>query len=888
MAAQATTLGTALAVTLLGIATTFGSAAHAQGLGGGTTQSTAARANAKPSITGIPSRMLVAGSYYDFRPVASDPDSARLTFSINKKPAWANFDASTGRLYGTPSAIDVGKIKGIQISVSDGEKRAALTKFGIKVIAGQPPVISGTPVRTAVEGQAYQFQASASDSDKQTLQFAIINKPSWANFDKFTGRLYGTPPAGSAGTYASIVISVTDGATTVSLAGFSIEVARGAAVEPPNTAPTISGMPPASVPVGQTYEFTPSANDVDGDTLTFSAVNVPSWLSFDKANGHLSGKPQSGQEGTYADLVVSVNDGEAIAFLGPFSITVTAGSVSKPPVPNAAPTISGTPSTGVGEGKAYAFQPIAADADGDTLAFSVANAPAWLTIDATSGKLGGVAPIGSAGTYSGIVVSVTDGVATVSLPAFALLVTPMPANTPPTIGGTPPTIAKVGQLYSFEPLAADPDGDPLTFSPSGKPAWLKFDIATGRLSGIPTSVNIGTYNNLRISVSDGKAAASLPAFSISVVAVDPGNQPPVISGSPATQATEGKPYSFQPSASDPEGDGLKFSASGLPTWLTFSTVTGAIAGTPPVGTAGSHGPIVISVSDGNSSATLAPFTINVATKVNGAPTIIGSPGTSATVDKVYAFQPTASDPDGQPLAFGIANKPGWANFSVATGQLSGTPQLGDVGTYSNIVISVSDGQANASLPAFTIVVSTVANVAPKISGTPVTSVTVGKAYSFTPTAVDPDGPSMAFGIANKPVWANFNVTTGQLSGTPQAAHAGTYGNIVISVSDSLASATLPAFSITVAAAPGSGTAELSWIAPTQNEDGSPLTNLAGYRIRYGTSAASLTQTVDIPSAQVTSALVESLATGTWYFTVASYNGDGVESVQTEPVYKTIL
>ena len=113
-----------------------------------------------------------------------------------------------------------------------------------------------------------------------------------------------------------------------------------------------------------------------------------------------------------------------------------------------------------------------------------------------------------------------------------------------------------------------------------------------------------------------------------------------------------------------------------------------------------------------------------------------------TVGQAYSFVPTASDPDGQTLGFGIANKPGWANFDITTGRLSGTPLAGDVNTYANIVISVSDGQATASLTTFSITVSAVPNTAPKISGTPATSVTVGQAYSFVPTAsIRTDRPS---------------------------------------------------------------------------------------------------------------------------------------------------
>ena len=90
---------------------------------------------------------------------------------------------------------------------------------------------------------------------------------------------------------------------------------------------------------------------------------------------------------------------------------------------------------------------------------------------------------------------------------------------------------------------------------------------------------------------------------------------------------------------------------------------------------------------------------------NNAPQISGDPERIAIMSDTYAFAPSASDDDGDTLSFSIRNKPVWADFDAATGRLEGIPQFGDVGTYDNISISVSDGSATASLPAFSIVVS---------------------------------------------------------------------------------------------------------------------------------------------------------------------------------------
>jgi hypothetical protein len=273
---------------------------------------------------------------------------------------------------------------------------------------------------------------------------------------------------------------------------------------------------------------------------------------------------------------------------------------------------------------------------------------------------------------------------------------------------------------------------------------------------------------------------------------------------------------------------------------------------------------------------------------NSPPSISGTPATTATVGTQYAFTPTATDANGDALTYSIANRPSWATFSTSTGRLAGTPTSANVGSFGNIVISVSDGQAAATLPAFSIAVSAAAptNRAPVISGTPSTSVMQGTAYSFQPTASDADGDSLTFSIVNAPSWATFSTTTGRLSGTPSASHVGNYNNIVIRVSDGAATASLPSFNIAVLAVAG-GSATLSWTPPTQNTDGSPLTNLAGYRVYWGTSATSLTSSVTLNNAGLTAYVAESLAPGTYYFAVTAVNSLGVESARSNTGTKTI-
>ena len=171
---------------------------------------------------------------------------------------------------------------------------------------------------------------------------------------------------------------------------------------------------------------------------------------------------------------------------------------------------------------------------------------------------------------------------------------------------------------------------------------------------------------------------------------------------------------------------------------------------------------------------------------------------------------------------------------------------------------------------------TPSNTAPQISGKPATSVGQGQSYAFTPTATDADGDALTFSISGQPSWANFNSSTGRISGTPSSADIGVYSNIVISVSDGTASDALPAFSITVNAI-SLGSAELNWTAPTENQDGTVLVDLAGYKIYWGTTPGQYTESVTIDNPSITTYVVENLSPGTYEFVATAFNTSGVES-----------
>ena len=178
------------------------------------------------------------------------------------------------------------------------------------------------------------------------------------------------------------------------------------------------------------------------------------------------------------------------------------------------------------------------------------------------------------------------------------------------------------------------------------------------------------------------------------------------------------------------------------------------------------------------------------------------------------------------------------------------------------------------------------NNPPTISGNPPPAITVGDNYLFTPTASDPDGDTQTFSIQNLPGWANFDPSTGTMSGVANLGTEGTYPNIQISVSDGNLAASMAQFSVDVTQI-ALGSATLSWMPPTQNTDGTPLIDLAAYKIYYGTSPGSYSDEIYIDNPGITTYVVDNLVPNTYYFVSTSINSTGIESVFSNVAIKSV-
>jgi len=173
-----------------------------------------------------------------------------------------------------------------------------------------------------------------------------------------------------------------------------------------------------------------------------------------------------------------------------------------------------------------------------------------------------------------------------------------------------------------------------------------------------------------------------------------------------------------------------------------------------------------------------------------------------------------------------------------------------------------------------------------LSGSAQATVAAGQYFEFRPSVTNTTGLTVVFTAPDLPDWLTLNPQTGELTGTPAATEVGTYTGITVEATAGTATVSLTLDPITVTQF-ATGVATVSWVAPTENTDGSALTDLAGFKIRYGRSGSLLDRSIVVSGAGVTRYVLSDLGLGAWYFAVVAFNSRGLEGAQSNVVSKTI-
>ena len=538
---------------------------------------------------------------------------------------------------------------------------ALAAPFIVEVLDQNDTAFEGVPVTWSITSGAGRLSVTTTTAD--------------ADGEAETRLTFGATPG-----VTTVSVKLADsviGAEFVDPVEFTATANPGTPTNSPPVFPSNAAIPNISARVGVaiTPVTLPAATDPDGDPITYSLTpGLPTGLAFNAATRRLSGTPTTAS-GTQV-YTYTASDGTDTTALN-FTITVNdspVGTNSAPVFPPSA-AISNI-SARVGVPITPVTLPEAADADGDTLTYSLTpGLPTGLAFNATTRRLSGTpTTVWDTLTYT---YTASDGTDTTAL-AFTITVNDTPVatnNTPvfPANASISNISARVGITITpvTLPEAADADGDALTYSLTpGLPTGLAFNAATRRLSGTPTTVwDTLTYT---YTASDGTDATTL-TFTITVAAnaapVFPANAD--IANIDASEGITITPVTL-PAATDADGDTITYSIS--PTLPAGLTLTGrVISGTP---TAAMDATTYTWRATDGIDVTSLLFEITVA--ADTAPTFGGATIAPivATVDTAIApiFLPAATDAEGDTITYSISpTLPAGLTFNTATRLLSGTP-----------------------------------------------------------------------------------------------------------------------------------------------------------------------------------------------------------------------
>ncbi len=462
-----------------------------------------------------------------------------------------------------------------------------------------------------------------------------------------------------------------------------------------------------------------------GDTWTYAATGLPPGLSISSSSGLITG------------TITGTSS--------PYSVTVTAsvsqvGSVSQSftwNVSTLSVTDPGTQNGAVGDSVALPIQSEGLPS-GDSWTYAATGLPSGLSINTSSGQIGGTIT-GSANAYS-VTVTGSDGEGASASQNFTWNVSTLSMTDPGTQNGA------VGDSVAL-PIQSEglPSGDSWTYAATGLPSGLSINTSSGQIGGTIT----GSANAYAVTVtgSDGEGASASQSFTwnVSTLSVtNPGTHNGAV-GDGVTLPIE--------SGGLPSGDSWTYAAIGLPSGLSINTSSGQIGGTI-TGSANAYA-VTVTGSDGEGGSVSQSFTWNVSTLS------VTNPGThnGAVGDSVALPIQSGGLPSGDSWTYAATGLPSGLSINTSSGQIGGTI-TGSANAYA-VSVTASDGQGGSASQSFTWNVSTLSVTNP---GTHNGAVGDSVALPIQSGGL-PSGDSWTYAATGLPSGLSINTSSGQIGGT---------------------------------------------------------------------------------------------------------------------------
>ncbi len=750
--------------------------------------------NTPPVISGISDRTMTEEETLDVAITVSDAESNAITLSVTNLPSFATLTDNgngTGSIRFTPLPGDAGVYQNITIMAEDGGNpvHRDWESFSLTVNSSNAaPVLAAIGNKSVNENSTLQVALSATDANGDALSFSATNLPAFATLSDNgdgTALLTFSPGFADAGSYSGIEIRVTDNGTPPLFDSETITLT----VNNVNRAPVLAAIGNQSVDEGATLSVNLSATDPDGDSLFFSAGNLPAFATLsDNGDGTalLTLQPGFADAGTYSSVTLTVSDnGLPASQSDSETITVTVNNV------NRAPVLAAIGDQAMPEGAVLQLPLSATDPDGDTLSFSTANLPAFAGLSDNgdgTGTLTFQPGFADAGSYPNIQVTVSDNGVPVLSDQVSFTLTVSDSNRAPVIVAIDNQVMSEGDTLEIAVSASDPDGHTLSLSAANLPVFGTFTDhggGSGTLRFLPGFDAAGNYPGIAVTATDNGAPVQ-SATEIFSLTVSGTNRAPVLAAVADQVMNEGDTLTLALSASDPDGDALSFSLNQGPAFAALvdhGNGSATLTLQPGFDAAGTYPEIEIVVTDAGSPPLSGSETFKLTVNnVNRAPALLAIADQSVPEGQSRSLGVSASDPDGNLITLSVHNLPPFASFSSSggSGTLQFSPGFLDEGSYPGIeVVAVDNGTpALSDTVRFDLTVPNT-NRPPQVAALDDTVMDVAKILTIAVSASDPDPENTTIILLapNLPGFGTFSNNgdgTGMLHFAPGAADVGDY------------------------------------------------------------------------------------------------------------------